>query len=245
MDEKLKALTAAFKETIPVLTGFTFLGMAYGILMSTKGYAFYWSTLMSAIVFAGSMQYIAITTLLTAAFNPLYALFLTLMINARHLFYGISMLKRFKGIGKVKPFLIFYMCDETFSIIFNKKAPKGVKENYFFFFIAFLDYLYWVIASTIGGLLGKIVNFNTEGIDFVLTALFIVMFLEQWKNSESHKAAIIGLVCSIISLVIFGENNFIIPAMICILIILTLFKTKLERSNLINDINTNSDSYNY
>lgn len=181
---------------------------------------------MSLLAFAGSAQYVAIT-LLTSIFDPIYALLLTLMVNARHLFYGISMLDKYKGTGKLKPYLIFGLCDETFSIICSTEPPEGVNRNWFMFFITLLDHSYWVLGSALGGLLSYMVSFNTKGLDFVLTALFVVIFIGQWKTQKNHKPAVIGVLCSIICLVVFGQGNFIIPSMIAILVVLTLFRKKL------------------
>jgi len=221
LKEKTRALRAAFPHTIPVFTGFTFLGIAYGILMNSKGYGAYWTVLMSLMAFAGSAQYVAIT-FLTSIFNPVYALLMTLMVNARHLFYGISMLDKYKYTGKFKPYLIFGLCDETFSIICSAEPPEGVDRNWFSFFITLLNHSYWVLGSALGGILGSIVSFNTKGLDFVLTALFVVIFVGQWKNQKNHKPAVIGVVCSIICLIIFGQGSFIIPSMIAILAVLTV-----------------------
>lgn len=226
MQEKIKALKAAFPHTLPVFTGFTFLGIAYGILMNSKGYGFGWTVLMSVMAFAGSAQYVAIN-LLTSVFDPLYALLLTLMVNARHLFYGISMLDKYQGTGKFKPYLIFGLCDETFSIICSANPPEGVNRNWFMFFITMLNHSYWVIGSALGVLLGHMVSFNTKGLDFVLTALFAVIFTGQWKSQANHKPAVIGVACSVICLVVFGPDNFIIPSMIAILAILTMFRKKI------------------
>lgn len=227
MNEKIKALKAAFPLTLPVFAGFTFLGIAYGVLMNSRGYGLGWIVLMSFVVFAGSAQYVAVT-LLTSVFNPIYALLLTLMVNARHLFYGISMLDRYKGTGRFKPYLIFGMCDETFSVICAAEPPEGVDRNWFMFFITMLDHGYWVLGSALGGLLGYMVSFNTKGLDFVLTALFVVIFLGQWKSQKNHKPAITGIICSVICLLVFGPGQFIIPSMIAILAVLTLFRKNLE-----------------
>lgn len=221
MNEKTKALKAAFPHTIPVFTGFIFLGIAYGILMNTKGYGIGWTVLMSLMAFAGSAQYVAIT-FLTSVFNPIYALLMTLMINARHLFYGISMLDKYKDAGKLKPYLIFGLCDETFSIVCSTEPPEGVNRNWFRFFITLLNHCYWILGSALGVLLGSMVSFNTKGLDFVLTALFVVIFVGQWKTHQNRKPAVIGVLCSVICLVVFGPSNFIIPAMIAILAVLTL-----------------------
>lgn len=226
MNEQIKAIKAAFPHTIPVFTGFIFLGIAYGILMSSKGYGVGWTVLMSLLAFAGSAQYVAIN-LLTSVFDPLYALLLTLMVNARHLFYGISMLEKYQGTGKFKPYLIFGMCDETFSITCSTNQPAGVNRNWFLFFITFLNHGYWVLGSAIGGLLGSMVSFNTKGLDFVLTALFVVIFIGQWKSQDNRKPAAIGVVCSAICLAVFGQSNFIIPSMIAILTMLTVVRKKM------------------
>ena len=227
LKEKTRALKAAFPHTIPVFTGFIFLGIAYGILMNSKGYGVGWTFLMSLIVFAGSAQYVAIT-FLTSAFNPVYALLMTLMINARHLFYGISMLDKYRDIGRLKPYLIFGMCDETFSIVCSVEPPEGINRRWFYFFITVLDHGYWVLGSTIGAMLGAMISFNTKGLDFVLTALFVVIFVGQWKAQKDHKAAVIGVLCSVICLVVFGKSKFIIASMIAILAVLTITRKEKE-----------------
>lgn len=173
------------------------------------------------------MQYAAVT-LLTSAFDPLAALALSLMVNARHLFYGISMLGRYRGTGKIKPFLIFGLCDETFSILCSAQPPEGVDRQWFFFFVTLLDYLYWSAATLAGCVIGSLVTFNTNGLDFVLTALFVVIFLGQWEQRRSRIPALVGVGCSILCLMVFGPDNFIIPAMIVILAVLTLMRKYLE-----------------
>lgn len=223
MKEKSKAFRAALPYTIPVLTGYIFLGFAYGILMNSKGFGVGYTLLMSLIVYAGSGQYLAIT-LLTTAFNPLHALVMTLMVNARHIFYGISMLEKYKNMGRVKPYLIFGLTDETFSIVCSVNPPEGVNPRWFRFFITLLDHCYWVLGSVLGGVFGSFITFNTKGLDFVLTALFVVIFLGQWKTKQNRRPAIIGVLCSVICLLIFGQDNFIIPAMIVILTVLSIFR---------------------
>lgn len=220
-----KAFKAAFPNTIPVLTGFLVLGMAYGVLMNSKGYGVVWAVLMSAIAFCGSMQFVAIT-LLTAVFNPLQAFLLSLMVNARHLFYGISMLEKYKGLGKVRPFLIYVLCDETFSISSSVEPPEGISRKYFYFSISLLDYSYWVFGTFLGGVIGNLVTFDTTGLDFVLTALFVVLFLEQWKEKQNRVSALIGIGGTVLSLLLFGANNLVIPAMIIILAILMVGRNK-------------------
>ncbi|EMS73768.1 AzlC family ABC transporter permease [Ruminiclostridium cellobioparum] len=228
MNIKVKALKAAFPHTLPVLAGFLFLGVAYGILMKSIGYGAGWTFLMSFLVFAGSMQYVGIT-LLTATFNPLYALFITLMVNARHIFYGISMLEKFKNTGRFKPYLIFAMCDESFSILCSAKPEKDVDKNWFMFFIVFLNRWYWITGSVLGALLGNYIKFNTKGLDFALTALFVVIFINQWQEQKNHFPAVVGVLSSAACLLIFGPDKFIIPAMILILIIFTFSNKKIYK----------------
>ncbi len=220
MKTKINALKAAFPFTLPVLAGFVFLGIAYGILMKSIGYGAGWTFLTSFLVFAGSMQYVGIT-LLTSTFNPVYALLITLMVNARHIFYGISMLEKFKNSGRFKPYLIFAMCDETFSILCSAKPDKEVDNNWFMFFIALLNRWYWIIGSVLGAFLGEYIKFNTRGLDFALTALFVVIFINQWLEQKNHYPALVGVFSSAACLLIFGKNSFIIPAMLLILIIFT------------------------
>jgi 4-azaleucine resistance transporter AzlC len=227
LKEKIKALKAAFPHTIPVFTGFIFLGTAYGILMNSKGYGVGWTVFASLFIFAGSAQYVAIT-FLTSTFNPVYALVMTLMVNARHLFYGISMLDKYRDAGKLKPYLIFGLCDETFSIVCSAEPPKGVNRNWFCFFVTLLDYSYWALGSALGAILGSMVSFNTKGLDFALTALFVVIFVGQWKAQKNHKPAVIGVLCSVICLTVFGQGNFIIPSMIAILAVLTITRKEKE-----------------
>lgn len=220
-EEFKKAFMFAFPKTIPVLTGFLVLGMAYGVLMETKGYGVIWSVLMSAIAFCGSMQFVAIT-LLTVAFNPIQAFLLSIMVNARHLFYGISMLEKYKGLGKVRAFLIYVLCDETFSISSSEEPPKDINRKYFYISISSLNYIYWVLGTFLGGIVGNVVSFDPTGLDFALTALFTVLFLEQLKNKENKTAGIIGVIATVISLLVFGQENLVIPAMVMILIVLMI-----------------------
>ena len=231
MSIRRKALKAAFPHTIPVLTVYMFLGIAFGLLLNSKGYGPGWAVLMSILAFAGSAQYLAIS-FLSSAFNPLYAFLMTLIVNARHLFYGISMLNKYKNTGKKKPYLIFGLTDETFSIVCSAKAPKGVDQTYFMFFVTLLDHIYWVSGSLIGSLLGSVISLNTKGLDFVLTALFTLILVDQWKAQKNHLPALIGVFCSLACLLIFGPDSFIIPSMAAILIALTLTRR-------INDIENN------
>ena len=223
------ALRAAFPATIPVMTGFLCLGVAYGVLMQTKGYGPLWSVLMSAIAFGGSMQFVAIT-LLTTAFDPLQAFLLSVMVNARHIFYGLSLLGKYRGLGKgAAPFLIYVLCDETFSLVSTLEPPEGVKRRDFYFWISLLDYFYWIAGSALGGLVGNLITFDTTGLDFALTALFVVLFLEQWKKRANRPAGVLGMACAAGALAVFGADNLVIPAMVLILFLLLVLRPKLDR----------------
>lgn len=223
-----KAMVAAFPHTIPILAGFLFLGMTYGIYMSTSGFAVWYPILMSMTIFAGSMEFVTVNLLL-GAFNPLQALALTLMINARHLFYGISMLDKYKGTGWKKFYLIFGMCDESFSINCSVDIPEGIDKGWFMFFVSLLNQCYWVTGATLGALFGTFITFNTEGLDFVMTAMFVVIFMEQWLKEKNHTASLCGIGLSVLCLLVFHADNFIIPTMISILIALTFLRKPLEK----------------
>ena len=225
---KMKALKAAFPHTIPIFTGFWFLGLAYGIYMNVSGFSFWYPMLMSLTIFGGSLEFVAVSMLL-APFAPLQTFVMTLMIQARHLFYGISMLDRFKGMGWKKYYLIFGMCDETFSINYTAQIPEDVDRGWFYFFVTLLNHFYWFSGATIGGLMGNLIHFNTEGLSFVMTAMFVVIFMEQWLKEKHHASAWIGLAGSAGCLLIFGAESFMIPTMICILVMLTIFRKPIEK----------------
>lgn len=222
------ALRAAFPYTVPILTGFLFLGIAYGIYMKVSGFSAVWSFLISLLVFAGSMQFVAVDLLL-APFNPLGALLLTLMVNARHLFYGLSMLEPYSRAGKKRWYLIFGMCDESFSINCTVEVPQGVDRGWFYFYVTLLNQCYWVAGATLGGLFGSLLTFNTQGLDFVMTALLFVLFLEQILKEKNYFTALTGVGVSLLCLLIFGRDGFIIPAMVAIVAVLTLGRPLAER----------------
>ncbi|MDM5452161.1 azaleucine resistance protein AzlC [Peribacillus sp. SIMBA_075] len=222
------AFRSAFPFTIPIFAGFVFLGIAYGIYMNSLGFSAIYPIIMSLTIFAGSMEFVA-ANLLLIAFNPINALFVTLMVNARHLFYGISMLDKYRGTGKRKYYLIYGMCDESFSINGTVNVPKDVDKVWFMTFVTLLNHFYWVLGATIGGVFGSLVQFNTEGLEFVMTALFVVIFIEQWMKEKKHQIALVGLGLSTVSLIIFGGNTFIIPAMAAILGMLTILRKPIEK----------------
>lgn len=224
-----RALQAAFPHTIPIFAGFWFLGLTYGIYMNVSGFCFWYPMLMSLTIFAGSIEFVA-CNLLLGAFNPLQALTITLMINARHLFYGISMLDKYKNTGWKKFYLIFGLCDETFSINYTASIPDDVDKGWFMFFVTLLNHFYWFFGATLGGIFGSLIHFNTEGLDFVMTAMFVVIFMEQWLKDNDHTSSILGLILSLLCLIAFGSSDFIIPTMIAILGVLTLLRKPLEKA---------------
>ena len=229
---KRKAFLTAIPYTIPVLTGYLFLGMAYGIYMHSSGFSFLYPMLMSIVIFGGSLQFVAVTMLL-APFAPVPTFLMALVIQARHLFYGISMLDKYKNLGLKKIYMIymiFGLTDETFSVNYSAEIPEGVDRGWFMFFVTLLDQCYWITGSTVGGLLGSILPFDTKGIDFVMTAMFVVIFMEQWKKEKKHYTALIGLGCSIICLLIFGSESFMLPTLISILALLTIFSKPIDKA---------------
>ncbi|MGN0561265.1 MAG: azaleucine resistance protein AzlC [Candidatus Fimenecus sp.] len=223
-----KAFRTAFPYTVPIFAGFWFLGLTYGVLMRTAGFSFWYPMLMSLTVFAGSMEFVAVNLLL-GAFTPVKVFFLTLMINARHLFYGVSMLDRYKNTGWKKPYLIFGLCDETFSINCTAEIPPNVDRGWFMFFVTLLNHFYWVFGATLGGVFGAIFTFNTEGLDFVMTAMFVVIFLEQWRKEKNHTSAVLGIAVPALCLILFGAENFILPSMAVLLLLLTALRKPLEK----------------
>lgn len=223
-----KAFKAAFPYTIPIFAGFWFLGLTYGIYMNVSGFSFLYPMLMSITIFAGSMEFITANMLL-GSFNPVQAFLMTLMINARHLFYGISMLDRLRGTGLKKLYLIFGMCDETFSINYTAQIPPDVDRGWFMFFVTLLNHFYWFSGSTLGGIFGSFIHFDTEGLDFVMTAMFVVIFMEQWLKDKQHISALLGLGISVLCLLIFGADNFIIPSMAAMLLMLTGMRKPIEQ----------------
>ncbi len=225
---KRKAFRAALPYTVPVLVGYLVLGISYGVLITSQGFPFWMPMLTSLTIFAGSMEFVLVNLLLSG-FDLVQAFLVTLMVNARHLFYGISMLDRYKGMGLKKLYMIFGLTDESFSVVSVTDAPEGVDQSWFSFFVTLLDHSYWVAGATLGGIFGSLIHFNTEGLDFVMTAMFVVIFMEHWKKEKSHFSAVIGLVLPVVCLLIFGAGDFMIPAMASILIALTMARRPLEK----------------
>lgn len=225
-----KDLKEAFISTLPVLSGYLFLGMGFGVLLRLKGYSFIWAFFMSITMYAGSMQYVAVD-LLAGGASILTTAVTTLMVQARHLFYGVSLIDKYRGAGIKKSYMMFGLTDETYSLVCSDKTDEPKKRHRYYFLVTLLDHTYWISGCTLGALLGAIIKFDVTGIDFVLTALFITIFVEQWLSTRDHLPAIIGVVASVICLVIFGSESFLIPAMLVITLALTLIRKREETRN--------------
>lgn len=215
------AAKAAFLDTIPVLTGYLFLGMGFGILLSEAGYGFGWSFFMALFIFAGSGQYLAVD-LLAGGASLVTAAVATLLVNARHLFYGISLLDTYKGMGPKKAYMIFALTDETYSLVSAGSVPEGLDKKQYCFLVSLFDQCYWIAGCLLGSLAGAVLPISFEGVEFVLTALFVTMFVDQWLSTKDHGPALIGVMSTIVCLLIFGGDLFLIPSMACIAALLVL-----------------------
>ena len=215
MEKKQSIIKKAFVKTIPIMAGYLVLGAGFGILLQSKGFGVIWALAASLFIYAGSMQYLTID-LLAGGAGLVSAAITALMVNARHIFYGISMVSEYKNTGKFKPYLIFSLTDETYSLV-CEGGEEGENNGRYYFWVSFLDQIYWVAGSVIGSLVGKALPFSSNGMDFALTALFITVFVEQWTKTKRHEYAVIGVVSSIICLLIFGADKFLIPSMLLIL----------------------------
>lgn len=225
--ENKSILKEAFTATLPIMAGYLVLGVGFGIILKSKGYGVLWAFAMSTVIYAGSMQYLAIDLICGGA-GLLTTALTTLMVNARHLFYGISMVEKYKNAGKAKPYLIYALSDETYSLVCVDMDMEKGERNKFCLFVTALDQFYWVLGSVLGSLLGAVITFNTEGMDFALTALFVTVFVEQWLSTRDHAAAIVGVGASVICLVLFGSGSFLIPSMVAITLALTLMRKRQE-----------------
>lgn len=221
MDKKA-TVKYSFKASVPVMAGYIVLGMGFGILLQSKGYGWGFALLMSLFIYAGSMQYVAID-LLAGGASLITAALMTIVVNIRHLFYGITMLEKYKNTGAKKPYLIFALTDETFSLVCSPDIPDDVDEKMYDFFVSLFNQLYWIFGCVTGALIGSAITFNSAGIDFSMTALFAVIFVEQWEKEKKHAPALLGLGISLVCLVIFGASDFLIPSMICITIALLIY----------------------
>ena len=218
----------ALYKSFPVMAGYIILGVGFGILLSNAGYGFVWALAMSVLIYAGSMQYVGIS-LLTGGASIIATIITTIMVNARHLFYSISMIDKYKETGKYKPYLIFALTDETYSLLCNDEGPSPDSVNQYRFFVSLFNQSYWVFGCVLGNLLGMVIPFSTKGIEFSMTALFVASFTEQWLTVRDHVPALTGLLCTALCLVIFGSEKFLIPSMLLITLILTAIRRREEK----------------
>ena len=225
---KRKLLKTVLLTTLPVMAGYLAIGIGFGILLKVNGYGLWWAIGMSVFIYAGAMQYVGVS-LLSGGASLLTVGLTTLMVNARHLFYGITMIDRYKGAGLKKPYLMHALTDETYSLVCDGKVPEGVNAHIYYLLVSAFNQAYWVIGSIIGSLIGSVIPFDTAGIDFAMTALFITVFIDQWKNTKQHSPAIIGVCIAVLCLLIFGQEHFLIPTLLAITAALTLLRKKLEK----------------
>lgn len=223
-----KALKAAFPCTLPILAAYGFLGFTYGIMMRTSGYAWYWPLLTATIVYTGSLEFLLISQIFPYVFHPLQVIVLGLVVGARHIFYGISNLERFRGMGWKKFFLIYWESDETFSIIWSTNPDKEVDRGWFYFWISALDMGYWACGAVLGDLFGGLITFSTEGLSFVSTAMFVAIFMDNWTKERNHTASLLGIGATLLCLLVFGADIFILPAMVLIVLVLLAVQRPLQ-----------------
>ena len=225
-----QTIRQAFYRSIPVLAGYVVLGIGFGILMRNAGYGVLWTASMSLLIYAGTMQYVGVG-LLAGGASILTTAITTIMVNARHLFYSISMIDKYKDTGRYKPYMIFALTDETYSLLCDGTIPEGIEPdqlNQYRFFVSLFNHCYWVTGSILGSLLGAVLPFSTAGIEFSMTALFIAAYTEQWLATKDHVPALTGLVCTLLCLILFGRDHFLIPAMLLITLVLTILRRREE-----------------
>ena len=220
-------ISKAFYRSLPVMAGYIVLGIGFGILLRNAGFGVLWAFAMSAFIYAGSMQYVGIG-LLTGGASVITTILTTIMVNARHLFYSISMIDKYKNSGRYKPYLIFALTDETYSLLCDDKGPSADNIDRYRFYVSLFNQCYWVTGSVIGNLLGAVIPFSTKGIEFSMTALFIASFTEQWITSKNHIPALTGLLSTVFCLIVFGADRFLIPSMLLITLILTIIRKREE-----------------
>lgn len=223
----MQTVKQAFYKSIPVMAGYIVLGIGFGILLRNAGYGVPWAAAMSLLIYAGSMQYVGVG-LLAGGATVLTTVITTIMVNARHLFYSISMVDTYKDAGKYKPYMIFALTDETYSLLCDGKVPDGADPNLYRLMVSLFDHSYWVAGSVIGSLLGNVLPFSTAGIEFSMTALFVASFTEQWLTTKDHIPALTGLLSTLLCLVVFGKEHFLIPAMLMITLVLTILRSREE-----------------
>ena len=217
----------AFYKSVPVMAGYVVLGIGFGILMRNAGYGVLWAAAMSIFIYAGSLQYVGVS-LLSGGASVITTVLTSVMVNARHLFYSISMIDKYKDAGRYKPYMIFALTDETYSLLCDGKAPDGADPDLYKFLVSLFNQCYWVTGSILGSLLGAVLPFSTAGIEFSMTALFIASYTEQWISAKDHVPALTGLISTLVSLLVFGRDNFLIPAMLLITLVLTMLRRREE-----------------
>ncbi|MEE8885410.1 MAG: AzlC family ABC transporter permease [Eubacteriales bacterium] len=256
----MKEFKAAFPKTFPVMAGYIFLGITYGILMVTNGFPIWLPIVTATVVYTGSMEFLLVE-ILQSAFNPVSALVTSLMVGARHIFYGIAMLSKYKGSGKAKPYLIYALTDETFAVNYSAEIPEDCDKTRYYLIVSALDQCYWIAGSALGALFGSLITFNTRGLDFIMTTMFVSIFMNQWVTDSdnlkkrveaagrkitwkdslcAHGSELIGVAGSVICLLIFGPDHFIVPSMILVLVALTLFRKQLD-PELMENVSEGSD----
>lgn len=222
-------LKTVFVKSLPVMAGYLILGMGFGILLKANGFGVLWALAMSVFVYAGSMQFVGVSLLASGA-SLLSVALTTLMVNARHLFYGLSMIERYRGAGRKKLYLMHALTDETYSLVCADGVPQGADPCRYYFFLSLVNQLYWVAGSVTGALLGAVLPFDTAGIDFSMTALFVTVFIEQWLAGREHRPALIGVGVSVLCLLTFGRDGFLVPSMAAITVLLLAIRKPLERT---------------
>lgn len=228
-EKKMKKLIKeVIVKTLPVMSGYMILGFGFGVIAEKNGYGILWVLAMSLFIFAGSMQYVTVS-LLTSGVSLLTAALTTLMVNARHLFYGISMIEPYRNAGKLKPYMIFGLTDETYSLVCSGQAPDGLNYHKFCFFVSLFNQSYWVMGSVLGAVAGSAMPYDFAGVDFAMTALFLTVFVDQWKHTRNHISAVVGVASSIVCLLLFGSDQFLIPSMLCISVLLISGRNYLEK----------------
>lgn len=206
-------IKTAFKYSVPVMMAYLFLGTAFGLTLSQAGFSWLWALFMSFFVYAGSMQFVLVPMMVEGISLPAAAL-MTVAVNIRHLFYGISFIEDFNAMGWRKPYVIHALTDETYSLLTGLKAEEGVDRHHVMFLISLMDQLYWIVGSVAGTLLGRAIPWDLTGIDFSMTALFTVVFTEQWLKAKNHWPAVIGVVSSIFYLMVLGPDSFMLPSLL-------------------------------
>lgn len=218
----------AFLESVPVMLGYLFLGLAFGLMLQNAGYHFIWAFLCSVLIYAGSMQFVLVT-LLSGGATLLHSAVMTLFINGRHIFYGLSFVEKFRKMGSFYPYMIFSLTDETYSVLCGLKVPERMSEKNVSFFIALFDHCYWIIGSTLGALVGQLITFDSTGVDFSMTALFVVIVLNQWQEKQGHISTLLGFLAGIAALCLLGADNFLLPALSAVVLMLLVLRPYLEK----------------